>query len=124
MLAFQRFLQQQAAAAAAEEEEHEYDVLVEQLVQRVAEAVLVGDRREALQQLRDLLTGSSGAKAQHAFGTVGFPAMLHLVRERGEGDAEMLQLALECLAASVGGSEGGATGEVRSAVLSASVGSD
>ncbi|KAL4452662.1 hypothetical protein ABPG75_008324 [Micractinium tetrahymenae] len=111
MLAFQRFLQQQAAAAAAEEEEHEYDVLVEQLVQRVAEAVLVGDRREALQQLRDLLTGSSGAKAQHAFGTVGFPVMLHQVRERGEGDAEMLQLALESLAAAVGGGEGGATGE-------------
>ncbi len=112
MLAFQRFLQQQAAAAAAEEEDHEYDVLVEQLVQRVAEAVLVGDRREALQQLRDLLAGSSGAKAQHTFGTVGFPVMLHQVRERGEGDAEMLQMALECLAASVGGGEGGAIGEV------------
>ena len=100
MLSLTRFLQQQAEA----QNDGECDTQVEQLVQRVSEAVLIGDRREALQHLRDLL--ASSAKAQLAFGAVGFPAMLQVVRERE--DLEMVQLALESLAAAVGGGGSGA----------------
>ena len=105
MLGLGRFLQQQAQA-----EDDQFDSLVEQLVQRVSEAVLIGDRRDALQQLKDLLAGGS-AKAQLAFGAVGFHAVLQVVRDRE--DLEMVQLALECLAASVsGGGSGTAAGQV------------
>lgn len=93
MLALGRFLQQQAQDEAGDQ----YVDLLERLVQRVSDAVLLPDRREALQQLRDLLLGSP--KAQLAFGAVGFPAMLQVVRDRDDG--EMVQLALESLAAAV-----------------------
>ena len=74
---------------------------VEALVQRIAEAVLLPDRRAAMQELRDVLVGSP--HALNAFGAVGLPAMLDVVRERE--DLEMVQLALECLAAAVGGGD-------------------
>lgn len=107
MLAFQRFLQAQAEDDRGEHDER----LVEQLVQRVSEAVLLADRREALQQLRDLLAGPGG-RARHAFGSVGLPVALQVVRDRE--DLEMVQLALECLAAALGSGEGtAAVDEVR-----------
>jgi hypothetical protein len=106
MLALGRLLQQ----AQAEQDDQQYESgLVEQLVQRVAEAILLPDRREALQQLRDLLTGSS--KAQLAFGAVGFPTLLQVVRDRE--DLEMVQLALESLAAVVGAGETGGDTQVQ-----------
>ena len=105
-----RFLQ------SAHEPEGDGDVerRVEQLTQRVSEAVLLPDRRAALQELKDLLVVGN-ARAQMAFGNVGFPAALHVVRERE--DLEMVQLALESLAVAVGGYDGGghaAPSQVRS----------
>lgn len=100
MLSLTKFLQQGAA-----QDDGECDTQVELLVQRVSEAVLIGDRREALKHLKDLL--ASSAKAQLAFGAVGFPTMLQVVRERE--DLEMVQLALESLAVAVGGGSGGGT---------------
>ena len=101
-----RFLQQQAADG-----QQQCASQIEQLVQRLSEAVLIGDRRDALQQIRDLLA-SGGAEAQLAFGAVGaIPAMLLVVRDRE--DVEMVQLALECLAAAVGGGGGDDAGATK-----------
>ncbi|PSC74328.1 Arginine deiminase [Micractinium conductrix] len=100
--------------AQAEDDRGEHDErLVEQLVQRVSEAVLLADRREALQQLRDLLAGPGG-RARHAFGSVGLPVALQVVRDRE--DLEMVQLALECLAAALGSGEGTAAVDEAAAV--------
>lgn len=101
MLSLGRFLQHAAA-----EDDHN-DGLLEQLVQRVSEAVLLPDRREAMQQLRDLLV-SGNSRAQMAFGAVGLQVALGVVRDRE--DLEMVQQALECLAAAVGGGASDANG--------------
>lgn len=95
---FGRFLQQQAARDSDDDDEH-YNRRVEQLVSRAAEAVLLPDRRAALQELKDLLVGNP--RAQMAFGSCGFPMALSVVRDRE--DLESVQLALESLAAAVGG---------------------
>lgn len=101
MLALGRLLAQAQGAGAAEDQ---YDRLVEALLQRVSESVILSDRREALLQLRDVLAGAP--RAQLAFGAMGFPVMAQVVRERE--DLEMVQAALECLSHAVGGSsEGG-----------------
>ena len=105
MKAFQRFLTQQAERAEAQ-----YDGLVEGLLQRVSESVLVGDRREALAELRDLL--ADAPRAQAAFGTLGFPVVAHVVRERD--DIEMVRSAVECMNLAVGGGSA-KPGEVRRA---------
>ena len=99
MLSLGRFLQH-----AAGEDEVDQGALVERLVQRAAEAVLLPDRRAALQELRDLLA-TGDARAQAAFGAAGLPVALGVVRDRE--DLESVQLALEALAAAVGGGEHG-----------------
>lgn len=98
MLALSRFLeaqrqqqQQEAIAAAAAQ--------VDALLQRVAESALADDRREALNQLRDLLAESADARA--AFGSVGLPLVVALVRDAHD-DVDQRRTALECLGAAVG----------------------
>ena len=95
---FGRFLQQQAVRDSDDDAEQD-NRRVEQLVSRAAEAVLLPDRRAALQELRDVLVGNP--RAQMAFGACGFPLALGVVRDRE--DLESVQLALESLAAAVGG---------------------
>ena len=100
---FGRFLQQQASRDSDDDSEH-YNRRVEQLVSRAAEAVLLPDRRAALQELKDVLVGNP--RAQMAFGSCGFPMALGVVRDRE--DLESVQLALESLAAAVvGGADAG-----------------
>lgn len=107
MKAFSRFLAQTEPDGTATE-------LLEKLVQRLCEAVVLQDRRDALQQLRDLLVANTKEEALLAFGSVGVPTMLQVVTDRE--DLEMVQLALESLAASVAAASGGntASSQVRS----------
>jgi hypothetical protein len=96
MLALGRLL---AQAQGSQQDDHHYDSVVEALVQRVSESVILSDRREALLQLRDVL--ASAPRSHLAFGAMGFPVMAQIVRERE--DLEMVQAALECLSHAVGG---------------------
>jgi hypothetical protein len=91
MLTLTKLLQQNARPG--------YAPLVDSLLQRVSESALADDRREALQQLRDLLTESGEARV--AFGSVGLPVMVALVRDSRD-DVDQLRVALECLGAAVG----------------------
>lgn len=107
-----RFLQQASDDGAAD---RAVAAQVEQLVARVAEAVVLQDRRDALAQLRDLLTSGGGGAAAAAFGAAGFPLALGIVRDRE--DRELVQLALESLSAAVGGgTDGGGTDAAASQV--------
>lgn len=107
--AWQQFLEK--SGLTEDSGEDVYGGIVERQVRRVSEALSLPDRRATLHDLLDTLTGNG--RAQMAFGSVdGFPALLQVVRERE--DLESLQIALECLAAAVGGGGGDAhAGQVR-----------
>ena len=91
MLSISKLLQQNSKPGG-------FAPLVDSLLQRVTESALADDRREAVQQLRDLLTDSPASRA--AFGSVGLPLVCSLIRDSRD-DVDLLRLALECLAAAV-----------------------
>ncbi|KAK9825363.1 hypothetical protein WJX81_004059 [Elliptochloris bilobata] len=74
------------------------DAAVERLLQRVSDGILPDDRREALAQLRDLLTGNP--QAQVALGNAGLPVLCTVLCDE-RGDLEMVRGALECLVLAV-----------------------
>jgi hypothetical protein len=110
-----RFLQQASGDDGAAD--RAIAAQVEQLVARVAEAVVLQDRRDALAQLRDLLAGGGGGTAAAAFGAAAFPLALGIVRDRE--DRELVQLALESLAAAVGGGDDSGSSDAAAAQVSA-----
>lgn len=75
------------------------DSAVELLLQRTADGVLADDRREALADLRDLLSHNS--QAQLAVGAQGLPVLCTIIKEERE-DTDMLRAALECLTIAIG----------------------
>ena len=99
------------------------DSTVEALLQRTADGVLAEDRREALADLRDLLSHNaqatfplwistscfadifkllcSSVQAQLAVGAQGLPVLCTIVKEERE-DTDMLRAALECLTIAIG----------------------
>lgn len=101
------------------------DSAVEALLQRAADGVLAEDRREALADLRDLLSHNAQAscsvihsghpiilcanlpaiatslQAQLAVGAQGLPVLCNIVKEERE-DTDMLRAALECLTIAIG----------------------
>jgi len=70
------------------------DRLVDSLLQRVSESALLEDRREALLQLKDLVTES--VPAQNAFSSLAYPIACSVLREDRE-DLDMLRAAVECI---------------------------
>lgn len=74
--------------------DHRYDGLVEGLLQRVSEAALIEDRREALLQLKDLV--GNDAQAQNALASLGYPVICAVLRDERE-DIDMLRAAIECI---------------------------
>ena len=98
------------------------DSAVEALLQRTADGVLAEDRREALADLRDLLsnnaqaccplwtssllcadvpTVASSLQAQLAVGAQGLPVLCTVVKKERQ-DTDMLRAALECLTIAIG----------------------
>lgn len=98
------------------------DTAVEALLQRTVDGLLAEDRREALADLRDLLSQSAQAscslghphdalrkfdavasswQAQLAVGAQGLPVLCTIVKEERE-DTDMLRAALECLTIAIG----------------------
>jgi hypothetical protein len=69
---------------------------VENLTQRISESALIEDRREAIFQLRDVM---SSPVAQQEFGNSGFPVLLAVLRDREELD--MVRAALEAIQSAV-----------------------
>ncbi|KIZ02927.1 hypothetical protein MNEG_5036 [Monoraphidium neglectum] len=80
------------------------DSEVEALLQRVSESRHAAERRDALARLRDMLQDSP--QAQQAVGVMGLPVLLAVVTEDRD-DTELTRTALEALALSFGGGEGG-----------------
>lgn len=90
MLALGRFLQAPPGGGDSVEGQ------VESLLQRISESALLEDRREALLQLRDVLTEEGSARL--AFGSMGFPIVCAVLRDDRD-ELEMVKAALECIAA-------------------------
>lgn len=70
------------------------DSHVEQLLDRISNGVLAEDRRSAITELQQVVAESSSA--QLAFGAMGFPVLLSLLKEERD-DTEIIRGALETL---------------------------
>ncbi|XP_042002923.1 golgin candidate 6-like [Salvia splendens] len=70
------------------------DSYVERLLDRISNGVLADDKRNALAELQAVLAESDDA--QLAFGAMGFPILLNVLKE-GREDVEMVRGALETL---------------------------
>ncbi|PKA57931.1 Golgin candidate 6 [Apostasia shenzhenica] len=75
--------------SALDEDSH-----VERLLDRISNGVLADDRRSAMTQLQQVVAESSSA--QLAFGAMGFPVLLSVLKEESDDD-EMIRGALETL---------------------------
>ena len=96
MLGLGKLLQVQGDQQGGDEE---VENKVEGLLQRVSESSLLQDRRQALFDLRDLLQSGS-PQAAVAFGSMGFPIALAVLREDRE-EVEMIRAVLECVSCAV-----------------------
>ncbi|XP_073285547.1 golgin candidate 6 [Primulina huaijiensis] len=70
------------------------DSYVERLLDRISNGVLAEDRRNAMSELQSVVAESRAA--QLAFGAMGFPVMLSVLKEERD-DVEMVRGALETL---------------------------
>ncbi|XP_051151641.1 golgin candidate 6 [Andrographis paniculata] len=70
------------------------DSYVERLLDRISNAVLADDRRNAMVELQSVVAESNSA--QLAFGAMGFPVLLKVLKEDRD-DVEMVRGALETL---------------------------
>ncbi|KAK1402761.1 Golgin candidate 6 [Heracleum sosnowskyi] len=68
------------------------DSYVERLLDRISNGVLAEDRRDAIIELQSVVAETRGA--QLAFGAMGFPVLLRVLKEERE-DVEMVRGALE-----------------------------
>eukprot|EP00252_Welwitschia_mirabilis_P026477 TRINITY_DN8701_c0_g1_i1.p1 TRINITY_DN8701_c0_g1~~TRINITY_DN8701_c0_g1_i1.p1 ORF type:complete len:947 (-),score=232.58 TRINITY_DN8701_c0_g1_i1:187-3027(-) len=82
------------AFGGGEHSSEDDDSGVERLLDRISNGVLAEDRRAALAELQPIVAES--ASAQMAFGAMGFPVLLSVLREERE-DIEMVRGSLETL---------------------------
>lgn len=93
MLGFKNFMNAQVTQQRAED-----DAVMNNLVQRIGESLVVEDRREALQALCTVLTDDPAT--QSAFASVGFPTICSAIQNDVD-DATVVRTGLECIALAV-----------------------
>ena len=99
MLGFKKFINAQVNNQRTEDH-----ALLNQLLQRVGESVVVEDRREALQALSTVLTDDPSA--QSAFASVGFSTIC-LAIQMDQDDPTVVRTGLECIALAVAAEQSG-----------------
>ncbi|XP_052209054.1 golgin candidate 6 isoform X3 [Diospyros lotus] len=94
------------------------DSYVERLLDRISNGVLAGDRRTAILELQSVLAESR--TAQLAFGAMGFPVLLSVLKEERD-DVEMVRGVLETLVSALTpiGVSKGSKNEVQPALMNA-----
>jgi hypothetical protein len=84
--------------AQVSQQRAEDDAVMNNLVQRIGESLVVEDRREALLALCNVLTDDPAT--QSAFASVGFPTICSAIQMDGD-DPTVVRTGLECIALAV-----------------------
>jgi len=107
MLGFKKFMNAQVSQQRAED-----DAVMNNLVQRIGESLVVEDRREALLALCNVLNDDPAT--QSAFASIGFPTICSAMQMDGD-DPTVVRTGLECIALAVAAEPTTTSGDLQSA---------